>query len=85
MAENASLKDKRQVVRSVLQRVRNQFGVAIAEVGALDRWSVAELGLSCVSNDARHAEEVLAKALQFIEELRPDAEVVDTSVVVEQF
>ncbi len=84
MAENASLKDKRQILRSVMQRVRNQFGVAIAEVGSQDLWSYAELGLSTVSNNAQHAEAVVTKAIQFIEESRLDAEVMDTSVEVLQ-
>ena len=45
-----SLKDKRQVVKSVLARVRNQFNVAAAEVDTLDYRQSATLGFSCVSN-----------------------------------
>lgn len=85
MPQNGSLKDKRQVIRSVMQRASNQFSVAIAEVGGQDTWTYAELGLSYVSNDARHAEEVIAKAIRFIEEARLDAEVVDTLIQVEQY
>ena len=85
MPQNGSLKDKRQIIRSVIQRTRNQFAVAIAEVGGQDAWSFAELGLSYVSNDARHAEEVIAKAIRSIEEARLDAEVVDTLIQVEQY
>jgi uncharacterized protein YlxP (DUF503 family) len=72
---SASLKDKRQVVQSVLQRVRNKFEVAAAEVGTLESWQVATIGVSCVSNSARHAEEVLENVRRFIEETRPDVEI----------
>jgi uncharacterized protein YlxP (DUF503 family) len=62
-----SLKDKRQVVRSITKRVQNQFNVAIAEVEDLNDMRVATLGLTCVSNSAPHADEMLAKAVAFIE------------------
>ena len=84
MPENASLKDKRQVVRSVLQRLRNDYQVAAAEVGSQDTWTFAELGISYVSNDARHAEEVLAKAVHAIETSRLDAELMDSTIEVLQ-
>lgn len=57
---------------SVMARVRNQFAVAIAEVDEQDRWQIATLGVSCVSNSGRHAEEILARVQRFIEETRPD-------------
>ena len=63
----SSLKDKRQVVRSITKRVQNQFNVAIAEVEDLDDMRMATLGLTCVSNSAPHADEMLAKAISFIE------------------
>jgi len=74
---SASLKDKRQVVQSVLQRVRNKFEVAAAEVGTLESWQVATIGVSCVGNSARHVATVLEHARRYIEETRPDAEVID--------
>ena len=77
-----SLKDKRQVVRSVLARVRNQFNVAAAEVDTLDHRQLATLGFSCVSNDGRHAEQMLAKVLAYIESTRLEAEVTDYSVEI---
>ena len=75
IADNDSLKGKRTVVRSVVQRVRNRFNAAVAEVDTQDSWTVATLGVTCVSGDARHADEMLTKILRFIEEERLDAEV----------
>lgn len=77
IAENHSLKGKRMVVRSVTQRVRNRFNVAIAEVETQDAWQVATLGVVCISNDARHASEMIEKVLDFVESERLDADVVD--------
>jgi len=67
LPNSGSLKAKRQVVAGLLKRVRNEFGVAAAEVGDGNRWQVAELGIACVSNDGRHADEVLARVHNFIE------------------
>jgi len=80
LAENASLKGKRMVVKSIAQRVRNRFNVAVAEVDTQDAWQVATLGIVCVSNDPRHANEMLSKVIDFIEAERLDAEVGDVDV-----
>ena len=80
LAENASLKGKRTVVKSVAQRVRNRFNVAVAEVETQDAWQVATLGIVCISDDSRHANELLSKVIDFIEAARLDAEVADVEL-----
>lgn len=77
-----SLKDKRQVVRSLLQRLRNAFEVAAAEVEEQDKLQIAVLGLAATSGEAAHAEEVLEHAVRFIEETRPDVTVSDVRVEI---
>lgn len=54
-----SLKDKRRIIRSLTEKARNSFRVAIAEVDDHDLWNVATLGVACVSTDAGHAESIL--------------------------
>ena len=83
LPEAHSLKDKRQIVKSIIARVRNQFGVAIAEVDDNDRWQLAVLGISCVSNSGQHADEVLSHVRRYIEETRPDLLIsqVDTELI----
>ena len=83
--ESQSLKDKRQVVRSLLARLRNQFEVSAAEVARQDTWQIAVLGLAYVSGEARHAEEVVQHALRYIEESRPDLAITDVQVDVLPF
>lgn len=74
-----SLKDKRQVVRSLLARLRNRFDLAVAEVDDQDRWQIATLGLACVSSSAAVADEVLGQALEYIENVRLDALVTEVA------
>jgi uncharacterized protein YlxP (DUF503 family) len=80
LAENYSLKGKRQIVRSVTTRLRTQFNLAVAEVDENEIWNRAVLGIACVSNDGQHAREMLDKAVRFIERARLDAEVTDSYV-----
>ncbi len=65
---NGSLKGKRQVSRSLAQRIRNRFNVSVAEVADQDRWRTLSLGVSCVSSDARHANRILSKIVDFVED-----------------
>lgn len=51
-----SLKDKRQVIRSLKDRLRGQFNVAVAELDHHDLWQRALIGVVSISNDAQHLE-----------------------------
>ena len=75
LRESRSLKDKRQVVRSIKDRLRNHFNVSVAEVGAQDNRQVAVLGVAMVSNETHHLKAALG---QIVEALRghPVAELV---------
>lgn len=63
-----SLKGKRQIIKSIKERVRNRFNVSIAEVEKQDLWQRATLGLACVANDKREANRILSKIIHFIEQ-----------------
>jgi uncharacterized protein YlxP (DUF503 family) len=65
--EARSLKDKRQVVRSILDRMRNAFNVAAAEVDAQDQRQVAVLGFATVAAEAGTARAALT---QIVDALR---------------
>ncbi len=80
LPENHSLKGKRQVLRSITSQVKNKFNVSIAEIDDQDLWQVATLGVTCVSNDGRHANEILSHVMTFIEHVRGDAEVLDYEI-----
>jgi len=64
-----SLKDKRREVKSVSQRIQNTFNAAIAEIEDLDDMRTATLGIAVISNDARHADQMLRSVIDRIEQL----------------
>jgi uncharacterized protein YlxP (DUF503 family) len=67
--ESQSLKDKRMVVRSIKDRTRLKFNVAIAEVASQDAWQEAVLGFAVVANDKRFVQEMVAKVVNYIDGL----------------
>ncbi|MCB2186029.1 MAG: DUF503 domain-containing protein [Deltaproteobacteria bacterium] len=67
LGEGASLKAKRKVVRSILDRVRARFNVSAAEVGSQDLWQRLELGFAVCSNEAAHVDSQLASLERFVE------------------
>ncbi len=62
-----SLKGKRHALKGLKERLRRRFEISVAEVGHQDSWQRATLALACVSGDSRHANEVISKAMDFIE------------------
>lgn len=79
MPDSGSLKSKRMIVSGLLRRLRQQLQVAAAEVGELDQWQLAELAVATVSGDGRHADEVLATVLTYIESHSDGARITNVS------
>ncbi len=67
ITDGRTLKDKRQVVRSLLDRIRGRFNVSAAEVGRNDSVRYAELAAVAVSNDRTHLDQVMSKVANLIE------------------
>jgi uncharacterized protein len=67
IAESQSLKDKRQVLKSLLETTRQRFNVSAAEVEHLDLWQRATIAVACVSKDQVFVDQVLNKVLRTIE------------------
>ena len=80
--ENMDLKGKRMVVKSIISRVRSKFEVAAAEVDDNDSWQVATIGICCISNNKRHSNQVLSKAVHFVMNGRFDVEILDYSTEI---
>jgi uncharacterized protein YlxP (DUF503 family) len=57
--DSHSLKDKRQVLRSLKDRLRARFNVAVAELDHNDTWQSAQVGVVSLSNDAAHLQQSL--------------------------
>ncbi|HHU08335.1 MAG TPA: DUF503 domain-containing protein [Clostridiaceae bacterium] len=73
---SVSLKDKRQVCRSLVEKTRNRFNVSIAEVDTQDAHKTLTLGIAVVSGDTAHAQRSLNQIIRFMEE-HAEAELID--------
>jgi len=78
--ENQSLKGKRQVLNSIITRLRNKYNVSVAEVADNDLWQVATLGIAVVSNDERFSNEALSRIINSINAGRFDVEILDYEI-----
>lgn len=74
-----TLKDKRQVVRSVLDRAAARFNVSTAEIDHLDNHTLATLAFACVANEPKRVHDVLAMVREVVES-EPRLEVTDARV-----
>ena len=73
---NQSLKGKRKVIKSICERLRQRFNLAVAETDAQDLWQAAEVALVAVGNQGSYIDSKLDKAINFVEEMQL-AEIVD--------
>jgi uncharacterized protein len=74
-----SIKDKRRIIRSLIDRLHHRFRVAAAEVAHQDSWRRAGLAVAYISTDARHADAVLAHVAEAIDR-HGDLVLVDYSI-----
>jgi len=79
--DNQSLKGKRKIVRSMIDKVKSKFNVSIAEIGSNDKWQKIELGVSAVGNDRRFIDSSLANVLTFLDSLYL-AEITDSRIEI---
>ena len=77
--EARSLKDKRQVIKSLKDRLANSFNVSIAEVDALDNRQLAVIGMAMVSNETHHVKTALGKIVEALR-VHPVAELLDYEI-----
>jgi uncharacterized protein YlxP (DUF503 family) len=78
-----SLKDKRRVLRSVIQTTANKFNVSISEVEYQDLWQRAAVGVGCVAESPGHCRKVLQEVEKLMAKTALDgAEIVDRTIHV---
>ncbi|OGW12602.1 MAG: hypothetical protein A3G93_06605 [Nitrospinae bacterium RIFCSPLOWO2_12_FULL_45_22] len=68
---NNSLKDKRQILKSIKDRIRNKFNVSIAEIEDNDKWRKTTLGVVTINNDSTQVSNILQSVINFIEGFYP--------------
>ena len=74
-----TLKEKRSIVKSTVERLRSKYNAAIAEIDDLDNPGLTTLVAVCVSNQATHADAQLQSIAGAIERARLDVQVVEIS------
>ncbi len=65
--EANSLKEKRSVVKSIIERIKAKFNVSISEIGANDTLRKSIIGFACVSNSKRHINKNISSVISYIE------------------
>lgn len=75
-----TLKEKRTIVKSVVERLRGKFNASVAEMGDLDSPELATIAAAVISNESRHANEQAQSIAAAIEDWRLDAEVLDVEI-----
>ena len=78
----SSLKDKRQVLRKVIDRLRSRFNVSVAEVGDNDIWQRAVVGITAVANDHSFVNEVLDKCVRDTDQI---AQIINREMEIETY
>ncbi|WP_246060427.1 DUF503 domain-containing protein [Peptoniphilus catoniae] len=74
-----SLKEKRRILKSLIEKLKNRFNISIAEVGKNDLWQSALIGIAIVSKDKTFANEVINKVIDFIDNF-DSVEIVDIDI-----
>ncbi|MCX7721080.1 MAG: DUF503 domain-containing protein [Dictyoglomus thermophilum] len=77
--ESFSLKEKRKIKRSIVDKVRSKFNVSIAEVDSQEIWNELVLGISIVSTESKYIYEVMSEIIKLIEEQK-DTELIDYEI-----
>jgi hypothetical protein len=62
-----SLKEKRHIIKSIIERLKSRFNASVAEVELNDTWKNAVIGVACVSNEASHTDSMMANIVKFVE------------------
>ena len=71
-----TLKEKRAIVKSTVERLRTRFNASVAEVDELDSVEFAVIAAACLSNEGKHADAQVQAIARAVEEWRLDVEVV---------
>ena len=62
-----SLKDKRQIVKSIIERLRGRYNISISELGGHELYNYSEIGVACISNDAAVIDSIFNGVINFID------------------
>jgi len=79
-SQSQSLKDKRRDLTRLIDKLHNEFNVAVAEIGGQNTWQRTKLAVTVVSNDARHNSQVLERVISRIKRKHLAWQLLDYSI-----
>ncbi|MCP3921227.1 MAG: DUF503 domain-containing protein [Desulfobacterales bacterium] len=82
--ECRSLKEKRKIIKPIIEKIRNKFNASVAETGGYDSYKVSEVGISVTGNDRRVVNSVLDKIIQSVEYMEM-TDLIDTDFEIINF
>ena len=82
MPESHTLKDKRRVANSLSSKLRNKYNIAIAEIETSDTPKTVTLGIACVSDSRKHAEQIMSNVTRFVEHSSTESYLVDNTMEI---
>ncbi len=62
-----SLKDKRSIIKSITQRIKQKFNVSICETKDHEIWNKSTLGIACASNSSSYCDKIITQIINFID------------------
>jgi len=65
--ESNSLKEKRHVIKSMVERIKSKFNASVAEVGYNELWNRSIIGVAVVSNNRNLCEASISKIISFVD------------------
>ena len=78
----ASLKEKRRIIKSIIQRLHNQFNVSAAETDFHDKWQRTCIAIATVSNTTQQAHKVIQSAVEFVETQYTDTVITNQEIEI---
>jgi uncharacterized protein YlxP (DUF503 family) len=86
LPDPGSLKSKRHLLRSAIDRVKSRFNVSIAEVADNDLWQRSVVGVAAVGNDHSFVNQTLDKVADFVGSMHGgQLQILDRAIVIEAF
>lgn len=76
-----TLKDKRMVLRSLTDKMKNKFNISVAEVEAQDIHNLIVIGFACVTNEVSHANSIINNVVNYVDK-STDSEIIDTIIEI---
>lgn len=65
--QSNSLKSKRQILKSLKDKIRNKFNTSVAEINSLDKWQRQTLAVACVNSDRRLINSIFSKIVDLVD------------------